>query len=157
MNSFMLAVVVALAFTACTHVPKTDVEHVRQLTSAQALELSQRGGLVFLDVRSSGERLTGLVPSAKWILFGPPDATAWLQRKATPEEITTFVIAVRKTYPSLTTPIGVFCNIGSRSQEAARVLVQAGYAHVSTVIDGYKGNRLGTGLESELFSRPSSR
>lgn len=152
MKSFTSTVVVALTLAACAHVPRTAEDHVPKLRSAQALELSQRGNIALLDVRSSGERLTGLVPSAEWILFGPSDPNQWIERKASSEEIGSFLSAARQKYPSFDTAIAVFCNVGSRSHEAAAVLMKAGYVNVSTVIDGYSGNRAGEGLESQLFS-----
>jgi len=146
LRSIMLAPCIAAAVGCVTLI---GGERVQGMDSGAAVMLFSQGQLQLLDVRSTGERLAGRVAGAAVALFGPDNPELWISRRASEREVEQFLVTVRAAFPDKGTAIATFCNIGSRSAVAAKVLSDDGYRNVSTIVDGYLGNHLGPGLERQ--------
>jgi rhodanese-related sulfurtransferase len=90
---------------------------------------------VYLDVRTAEEFANGHVPGAANIPVMLPDP---LSRRMAPN--TKFLESVQTAYPR-DRKIICGCQMGGRSQYAAEMLDQAGYADVSNMVGGFGGAR----------------
>ena len=147
MNPIMASILLALC-VACVPVSKQSGV-VSQEIASKDLELLLRNKEVsMIDVRSPNERLAGKISGAVELLYGP---IQWTERRVSPEDIEAFLLKVRERFPNTSTRLVVFCNVGIRSQAAARVLIEHGYRGTMTVREGFLGNQFGEGVQVHLF------
>jgi rhodanese-related sulfurtransferase len=110
------------------------VMSVQNVTAEQAKEiLDSDSSVVYIDVRTENEFMSGHVPSAVNIPVVLPDP-ATRQMKPNPE----FVRVVSAHFPK-NKRIIVGCQMGGRSQLAAQILGQEGYEAVSNMQGGFGG------------------
>jgi len=112
---------------------------IRQVTPDEAHKLLSDEGYRYLDVRTEGEFADGHPATAVNVPVVFPDrATA--QMAMNPDFLTTVEAHLPKD-----TKLVVGCLSGGRSQRAAELLTQAGYAHVVNMQGGFGGARDQTG------------
>jgi rhodanese-related sulfurtransferase len=107
---------------------------IKQITPEEAHRLMQ-AGCPYIDVRTEGEFAAGHPESAVNIPVVYPDPAAGGMRLNDD-----FVQVVAAHFPKDRALI-VGCQMGGRSQRAAEMLVQAGYAEVSNLQGGFGGAR----------------
>ena len=107
---------------------------VQIVTAEEAKEiLDKDSNVVYIDVRTEGEFMSGHVPNAFNIPVVWPDP-ATRQMKPNPD----FVKVVSAHFPK-NKQIIVGCQMGGRSQLAAQMLGQAGFEAVSNMQGGFGG------------------
>ena len=112
------------------------VMSVQNVTAEEAKEiLDNDNNVVYIDVRTENEFMSGHVPSAVNIPVVLPDP-ATRQMKQNPE----FVRVVSAHFPK-NKRIIVGCQMGGRSQLAAQILGQEGFEAVSNMQGGFGGAR----------------
>lgn len=145
----IIAFVLFVLCAACAHIAeRPSPVSLQEITNQQAKNLLQRKEVRVIDVRSGNERLTGKVPGAVELLFGP---IQWTERPVASEEINSFLREIREKFVEKDIGLIIFCNVGIRSQAARQVLIEDGYTNVMTVREGFLGNRFGEGLQAQLF------
>ena len=145
----LILLMIACALVACAQIPNEKTPE-REINSVSAIALMRQRDVYWLDVRSPDERLTGNMPEAMHIRFGP---LRWTERPVSREDIAVFLADVGGKFPDKSAVLIVFCNVGIRSHAAVQALVQDGYGHVMSVRQGFLGNRFGEGLEAHLLLR----
>ena len=109
---------------------------VKQINSQQTNEILQSDkSAVYIDVRTEAEYQNGHVPGAKNIPVVLPDPAT---RRMTPNP--EFLKTVEAQFGK-DTKIICGCQMGGRSQHAADLLVQTGFADVSNMQGGFGGAR----------------
>jgi phage shock protein E len=109
---------------------------VQNVTAEEAKEiLDSDNNVVYIDVRTENEFMSGHVPNALNIPVVLPDP-ATRQMKPNPE----FVRVVSAHFPK-NKRIIVGCQMGGRSQLAAQILGQEGFEAVSNMQGGFGGAR----------------
>lgn len=111
---------------------------IRQITPEEAYRLMQ-AGCPYIDVRTEGEFAAGHPENAVNIPVVYPDPGAG-GMKANDD----FLDVIAAHFPK-DRPLIVGCQMGGRSQRAAEMLAQAGYAEISNVQGGFGGVRDATG------------
>jgi rhodanese-related sulfurtransferase len=112
------------------------VMDVQNVTAEEAKEiLDSDNNVVYIDVRTENEFMSGHVPNALNIPVVLPDP-ATRQMKPNPE----FVRVVSAHFPK-NKRIIVGCQMGGRSQLAAQILGQEGFEAVSNMQGGFGGAR----------------
>jgi rhodanese-related sulfurtransferase len=86
---------------------------IRQVNAAEARQIHERGGAVFLDVRDLQEVNLGKIPGAVHVSRG---------------NLETKIEAVI-----------IYCASGNRSALAAETMTQMGYANVASLDTGFRG------------------
>ncbi len=105
---------------------------IQNLTPQQSWEfLQQDPSAVLVDVRTQIEHA----------YVGHPVGAVHIAWKEAPSwEINpNFVDAIEELVANKATPILLLCRSGQRSLSAARVLEDAGYAHLINIVDGFEG------------------
>ena len=109
---------------------------VQNVTAEEAKEiLDSDNNIVYIDVRTENEFMSGHVPNAVNIPVVLPDP-ATRQMKPNPE----FIRVVSAHFPK-NKRIIVGCQMGGRSQLAAQILGQEGFEAVSNMQGGFGGAR----------------
>ena len=112
------------------------VMSVQNVTAEEAKEiLDNDNNVVYIDVRTENEFMSGHIPNAVNIPVVLPDP-ATRQMKPNPE----FVRVVSTHFPK-SKRIIVGCQMGGRSQYAAQILGQEGFEAVSNMQGGFGGAR----------------
>jgi phage shock protein E len=112
------------------------VMSVQNVTAEEAKEiLDSDSNVVYIDVRTENEFMSGHVPNAVNVPVVMPDQ-ATRQMKPNPE----FVRVVSAHFPK-NKRIIVGCQMGGRSQLAAQILGQEGFEAVSNMQGGFGGAR----------------
>lgn len=116
------------------------------LSADTAFQMSQKGELILIDVRTPSE----------WAMTGMPRDSVG----ATLQDIDFVARARGAVYGDLEQPVAVICKSGNRSTSAAQKLVSEGFAHVFNVPEGMTGH-LGAsdgwikrGLPTDPFNPP---
>ena len=110
------------------------VMSVQNVTAEEAKEiLDSDSNVVYIDVRTENEFMSGHVPNAVNVPVVLPDP-ATRQMKPNPE----FVRVVSAHFPK-NKRIIVGCQMGGRSQLAAQILGQEGFEAVSNMQGGFGG------------------
>jgi rhodanese-related sulfurtransferase len=116
------------------------------LSADTAYQMSQKGELILIDVRTPSE----------WAMTGMPRDSVG----ATLQDIDFLARARGAVYGDLEYPVAVICKSGTRSTSAAQKLVSDGFAHVFNVSEGMTGH-LGAsdgwikrGLPTDPFNPP---
>ncbi len=112
---------------------------IRQVTPDEAHRLLLDEGYRYLDVRTEGEFAAGHPATAVNVPVVSPDRATG-QMVMNPD----FLTVVEAHLPK-DAKIVVGCMSGGRSQRAAELLTQAGYAHVVNMQGGFGGARDQTG------------
>jgi rhodanese-related sulfurtransferase len=112
---------------------------IRQVTPDEAHKLLSDEGYRYLDVRTEGEFADGHPATAVNVPVVFPDRGTG-QMALNPD----FLTVVEAHLPK-DTKLVVGCLSGGRSQRAAELLTQAGYAHVVNMQGGFGGARDQTG------------
>lgn len=108
---------------------------VKQLTPSQALDLMQQDPtVVYLDVRTETEFTNGHPQK------GVNIPAFFFQAPGRPTPNPDFLTVVEANVPK-DAAIIVGCQAGGRSQRAADLLAQAGYANVSNMMGGFGGGQ----------------
>jgi rhodanese-related sulfurtransferase len=108
--------------------------NLQNITAEQAKEiLDSDSSVVYIDVRTEGEFMSGHVPNALNIPVALPDPMT--QRMQVNPEFTKVVAA----HFSKDKQIIVGCQMGGRSQAAAQLLGQEGFQNVSNMQGGFGG------------------
>lgn len=92
---------------------------LQQISIQQAVELANREGAVFLDVREAPELAAGRVPNALHIPLGQLEAR-WFELK-----------------PYQSKPLIINCQLGGRSMSACRILKSHGFDHIYNLSGGF--------------------
>ncbi|MFT5775310.1 rhodanese-like domain-containing protein [Hyphomonas sp.] len=103
---------------------------VETLSADSAFQMSQKGELILIDVRTPSE----------WAMTGMPRDSVG----ATLQDIDFVARARGAVYGDLEQPVAVICKSGNRSTSAAEKLAAEGFAHVFNVTEGMTGH-LGSG------------
>jgi rhodanese-related sulfurtransferase len=93
---------------------------VRQIDAKEALELHQRGGATFVDVRDLNEVNLGMIPGAIHLDRGRLESKV---EAAIPRDAT----------------VVLYCAAGNRSALAADTMQQMGYTDVCSLSSGFRG------------------
>ena len=93
---------------------------IRQVNTAEARALYERGGVTFLDVRDLQEVNLGKIPGAVHISRG---------------NLETHIEAVVPRDAE----VAIYCASGNRSAFAADTMQQMGYTNVCSLADGFRG------------------
>ena len=126
------------------------------LTATEAYAFKQRKGdhVIFIDIRSPAEVMFLGMPESIDIsirLFSP-DYSQWSENKGSYpmksndrflvqiDEATNMINMTKKD------SIVLICRSGKRSAKAASLLHSQGYAQVYTVVDGFEGDKVKTGM-----------
>ncbi len=126
---FVLAFVFGLALAAPTAIAKdltkqdfltTAKQNIVQVSVSDAKALLDKGGSIFLDVRTAKEFKAGHIPGALWFPRGKLE----------------FMIA--KNVPDKNANILICCKTGGRGSLATYTLVQMGYKNVKNIAGGWK-------------------
>lgn len=96
------------------------LENITTISVAEAKDLFDKGGVVFLDVRTRKEYRSGHIPGAMNLARG------LLEFKAD------------KTLPNKNAVIVVYCKSGGRSCLASNTLVKMGYNNIKNMDGGWK-------------------
>ncbi|MEQ9434806.1 rhodanese-like domain-containing protein [Hyphomonas sp.] len=119
---------------------------IETLSADTAFQMSQKGELILIDVRTPSE----------WAMTGMPRDSVG----ATLQDIDFVARARGAVFGDLEHPVAVICKSGNRSTSAAQKLVSEGFAHVFNVTEGMAGH-LGTddgwikrGLPTDPFNPP---
>ena len=125
----VLAFVLTLALTAPTAIAKDLTKGdmvtaakatIAQVSAADAKALLDKGGYIFLDVRTSKEFKSGHIPGAVWLSRG----------------LLEFKIA--KKVPDKNANIVIYCKSGGRGSLATDTLGKMGYKNVKNMDGGWK-------------------
>ncbi|MEW9897227.1 rhodanese-like domain-containing protein [Chitinivorax sp. PXF-14] len=92
---------------------------LQQISVQQAVELINREGALFLDVREAAELAAGRLPQALHIPLGQLEAR-WPELK-----------------PHQDKPLIVNCQLGGRSMSACRILKSHGFDHIYNLSGGF--------------------
>lgn len=119
---------------------------IETLSADTAFQMSQKGELILIDVRTPSE----------WAMTGMPRDSV-----GAPLQDIDFVARARgAVFGDLEHPVAVICKSGNRSTSAAQKLVSEGFAHVFNVTEGMAGH-LGAddgwikrGLPTDPFNPP---
>jgi len=103
---------------------------IETLSADTAFQMSQKGELILIDVRTPSE----------WAMTGMPRDSVG----ATLQDIDFVARARGAVFGDLEHPVAVICKSGNRSTYAAQKLVSEGFAHVFNVTEGMTGH-LGAG------------
>lgn len=119
---------------------------IETLSADTAFQMSQKGELILIDVRTPSE----------WAMTGMPRDSVG----ATLQDIDFVARARGAVFGDLEHPVAVICKSGNRSTSAAQKLVSEGFAHVFNVTEGMAGH-LGAsdgwikrGLPTDPFNPP---
>ena len=120
---------VSLITGGCTTTPKVMMttkdlvaeanEHVSNVPVSVAKELLNKGGYIFLDVRTAKEFKMGHILGAVHIERGLLE------------------FQINNQVPDKNTQIVVYCKVGGRGSLAAHTLVRMGYKNVINIEDGW--------------------
>ncbi|KCZ93871.1 rhodanese-like domain-containing protein [Hyphomonas johnsonii] len=119
---------------------------IESLAADAAFQMSQKGELVVIDVRTPSE----------WAMTGMPRDSIG----ATLQDSDFVARARGAVLGDLEQPVAVICRSGSRSTSAAQKLVSEGFAHVFNISEGMAGHRgagdgwIKRGLPTDPFNPP---
>ena len=107
------------------------------LTPKEAHEVVQQGGARLVDVRTRAELdWVGRVPGAVEV-----ELLSWPGSRPNAE----FVQQLEAAVPDKNTPLLFLCRSGGRSHNAAMLAMQSGYAETYNVLEGFEGDKDGSG------------
>jgi len=155
-----LAIILS-SHSLASDVDPSQLEHQKRtpqglyLSAREAYQLKQAKGdkALFIDVRTQSElefvgAATTMDINIPYELndFSQWDETKSRFRKPANSAFTLGVeAAIKSRQMGKTTPLILMCRAGKRSAKAAKLLSQAGYQYVYTVVDGFEGNMAKTG------------
>lgn len=105
---------------SCTDLVNEAKSRIRETSPAEALELHQQDGVIFLDVRDQQEVNLGRIPGALHISRGTMEGKI-------EAAVSRDVVVV------------IYCASGNRSALAADTLRAMGYQKVSSLAGGFRG------------------
>ncbi|HEX2830005.1 MAG TPA: rhodanese-like domain-containing protein [Burkholderiales bacterium] len=107
------------------------------LTPKEAHEVVQQGGARLVDVRTKAELdWVGRVPGAVEV-----ELLQWPGSRPNAD----FVKQLESAVPDKNTPLLFLCRSGGRSHNAAMLAMQSGYAQTYNVLEGFEGDKDGSG------------
>ncbi len=114
-------------------------ERLIDITPQEAWDiLQEKPGAVLIDIRSTMEYL--FVGHAKGALLVPwIDEPDWTVNPDFITEIRKLTLGGSATQEEASAPLILICRSGKRTQEAGKMLIEAGFKHVHHVAEGFEG------------------